>query len=87
MSDSTKKLALVVGGSSGMGKESAKRLLTAGHSVILLARNTEKLQNAKDELASLGDVSTATVDLYDDAQVDAFIDSIRENTGHIAYLA
>lgn len=86
MIDSKKKLALIVGGSSGMGKESAKRLLTAGHSVILLARNTEKLQAAKDELASLGDVSTAAVDLYDDAQVDAYIESIHKNDGHISYL-
>ena len=77
MSDSAQKTALIVGGSSGMGKEIGKRLLTAGHSVILLARNAEKLQAAKDELSSLGDVKTAQVDLYDNAQVDAFIESIR----------
>ena len=59
MSESTTgKSALVVGGSSGMGKESAKRLLVAGHSVVLLARNAEKLQAAKDELSPLGDVKT-----------------------------
>ena len=63
MSDSTQKHALIVGGSSGMGKESAKRLLAAGHSVLLLARNAEKLQAAKDELSPLGDVKTVTVDL------------------------
>ena len=86
MSDSTQKHALIVGGSSGMGKESAKRLLAAGHSVLLLARNAEKLQAAKDELSPLGDVKTVTVDLYDDAQVDGFIQSIGENKEHISYL-
>ena len=81
-----KKLALIVGGSSGMGKESAKRLLTAGHSVVLLARNAEKLQAAKDELSSLGDVDTVVVDLYEEAQVDAYIKSLGDNAGHISYL-
>lgn len=83
---STQKTALVVGGSSGMGKATAKRLIAAGHSVVLLARNPQKLQAAKDELSSLGDVKTAVVDLYDDAQVDAFIKSFEENAGHVAFL-
>ena len=82
MSDSN-KTTLIVGGSSGMGKETAKRLLTAGHSVVLLARNAEKLQATKDELSPLGEVKTVTVDLYDDAQVDSFVKSIGEINGHI----
>ena len=87
MSDSAKKKsALIVGGSSGMGKESAKRLLVAGHSVVLLARNAEKLQKAKDELSPLGDVEVVAVDLYKDVEVDAFIKSVGDHEGHIAYL-
>lgn len=86
MNDSAQKTTLIVGGSSGMGKEIGKRLLTAGHSVVLLARNAEKLQAAKDELSPLGDVKTAQVDLYDNAQVDAFIESIRDNRHHMPYL-
>ena len=70
---SSKKSTLIVGGSSGMGKETAKRLLAGGHSVVLLARNAEKLQAAQEELSLLGDVKTVIVVLYDDAQVDAFI--------------
>ena len=84
---SSKKSTLIVGGSSGMGKETAKRLLAGGHSVVLLARNAEKLQVAQEELSLLGDVKTVTVDLYDDAQVDAFIiKSIDETDGHINQL-
>ena len=83
----SKKSTLIVGGSSGMGKETAKRLLAGGHSVVLLARNAEKLQAAQEELSLLGDVKTVTVDLYDDAQVDAFIiKSIDETDGHINQL-
>ena len=84
---SSKKSTLIVGGSSGMGKETAKRLLAGGHSVVLLARNAEKLQVAQEELSLLGDVKTVTVDLYDNAQVDAFIiKSIDETDGHINQL-
>ena len=83
---SVNKSTLIVGGSSGMGKETAKRLLTAGHSVVLLARNADKLQAAKEELVPLGNVKTVTVDLYDDAQVDAFIKTIAENDDHISSL-
>ena len=84
---SSKKSTLIVGGSSGMGKETAKRLLAGGHSVVLLARNAEKLQAAQEELSLLGDVKTVTVDLYDNAQVDAFIiKSIDETDGHINQL-
>ena len=82
----SKKSTLIVGGSSGMGKETAKRLLAGGHSVVLLARNAEKLQVAQEELSLLGDVKTVTVDLYDDAQVDTFIKSIGETDGHINHL-
>ena len=82
----TKRTALIVGGSSGMGKECAKRLLTAGHSVVLLARNPQKLNAAKDELSALGDVKTVAVDLYENDQVDSFIKSIASDKGHIAFL-
>jgi len=79
-------LALIVGGSSGMGKETAKRLLRRGGEVLILARNAEKLAQAKAELSGIGPVTTAAVDLYDEAQVDAFIARIKQENRHIKYL-
>ncbi|WP_312018377.1 SDR family NAD(P)-dependent oxidoreductase [Shewanella surugensis] len=60
-------VALVVGGSSGMGKEVAERLLIQGYSVIILANDPIKLAQAKLalELKTAGDVETKVVDLYD----------------------
>lgn len=81
-----KKLALIVGGSSGMGKESAKRLLVSGHEVILLGSNAQKLLEAKAELGKLGTVHTAEVDLCNDAKVEDFISQIGREKGHIACL-
>ena len=82
----TNSMALIVGGTSGMGKASARRLQARGVEVILLGRNADKLGEAKAELEANGPVRTARVDLLDPASVDAFIETLRAETGHIAYL-
>ena len=48
----TGKLALITGGSSGIGYALANQLVEAGASVILLARSQEKLGEAKTSLSS-----------------------------------
>ena len=48
----TGKLALITGGSSGIGYALANQLVEAGASVILLARSQEKLDEAKGALTS-----------------------------------
>lgn len=48
----TGKLALITGGSSGIGYALANQLVEAGGSVILLARSQEKLGEAKTSLSS-----------------------------------
>jgi NAD(P)-dependent dehydrogenase (short-subunit alcohol dehydrogenase family) len=79
-------LALIVGGSSGMGKQTAKRLLRRGGEVWMVARKAAKLAQAKAELAADGPVQTALVDLYDEAQVDAFIQQVRQEPRHLKNL-
>ena len=86
---STKEeVALIIGGSSGMGKEVAKRLVARGVNVKLVARDQAKLDAAREEVERLGpgSVETAAVDLGDDAQVDAFATAIRKAPRHIKYL-
>ena len=73
-------LALIVGGSSGMGKQTAKRLLRRGGEVWIVARNQARLAQAQAELAVDGPVQTAAVDLYDESQVDAFIAQVQART-------
>ena len=79
-------LALIVGGSSGMGKQTARRLLNRGGEVWLAARNAARLAQARAELEKDGPVETAAVDLYDEAQVDAFIKQVLQEQRHIKYL-
>jgi NAD(P)-dependent dehydrogenase (short-subunit alcohol dehydrogenase family) len=81
-------LALVVGGSSGIGKETAKRLLVHGVVVKVLAHRSESLANAKKTLESEtgGVVETELVDLYDRNQVRNFISKLKAEPRPIKYL-
>jgi NAD(P)-dependent dehydrogenase (short-subunit alcohol dehydrogenase family) len=79
-------LALIVGGSSGMGKQTAKRLLRRGGEVWLVARNVARLAEARKELEAEGPVQTASVDLYDARQVADFIARLDQETRHLKYL-
>jgi len=78
--------AIIVGGSSGIGKETAKTLLQRNVNVVLVAKNQTKLENAKKELEAYGTVDIESVNLYDQTQVDGFIEKIRNDTEHIDYL-
>lgn len=83
---STNTKALIIGGSTGMGRATAQRLLRRGISVELVARNEERLAEAKAELSALGSVDTRSVDLYDEAAVDGFAASVRQSGDHVRYL-
>ena len=86
MQPSDKPLALIVGGSSGIGKQAARRLLKRGVELILLARDREKLEAVSKELAPDGPIQTTAVDLYAQDQVDAFIERLNAESRHIKYL-
>ena len=78
--------ALIIGGSSGMGRATAERLLKRGVNVHLVARDTERLAKAKAELSSLGSVQASGVDLYDEADVERFVQELRGREDHVQYL-
>ena len=65
------KLALVTGGSDGIGREIALQLQGAGAEVIVTGRSTEKLQ----AMASLG-FGTIAGDLSTSAGVDAVVNGV-----------
>lgn len=88
MTTSKTPTALIVGGSSGMGKEIAKRLYADGADLILVARGIDGLEAAKSELADLGTgrIDLMQVDLYDQASVGGFIDDLASRPNPINYL-
>jgi short-subunit dehydrogenase len=67
----TKPLALILGGSTGIGLETARRLIAAGEDVLIVGRDQQKLNEAKASLRGRGSVETQSVDLYDESQVNS----------------
>jgi len=68
------KKVVIIGGSSGIGLESAKQLIAQGVEVIIASRSEEKLQNAKEQL---GVRATAYIlDTTQEQQVQSFFEKI-----------
>lgn len=78
--------ALIVGGSTGMGKETAARLLRRGVDVTIVARDTDRLEAARVELAQFGNVTTRSLDLADQAAVQGFVAELDASTDSLDYL-
>ncbi len=51
----------IIGGSKGMGLETAKKLVARGESVTLVARGEHELKTAKSKLNALGEVELQTI--------------------------
>ena len=60
---------VVIGGSAGIGLETARRARAEGAKLILTGRNPEPLQRAASELEAL---STAAFDATDPASLERF---------------
>lgn len=87
MSPLTHPIALVLGGSSGMGLASARLLADRGHALWLVAHREAPLLEAAARLQAAGAQVRATVaDLYDPAHVQRLIAEIDDETCHIAAL-
>lgn len=80
------KHTLIVGGSSGMGKEAAKMLLDTGGSVTLVARNKRKLDQAQESLGAPGRVNTFQCDLNLNEEVEYLIAHIANKMKDVTHL-
>lgn len=81
-----KNIALVIGGSSGMGLEIAKRLANLGNDLIITGRDTSKLESAKTELNGLGSIDIVQLDLYKKDEVSEFILKLENEERRISHL-
>jgi len=73
------KKLLVVGGSSGMGLETARSVMTQGGSVLIVGNRPEKTEQARKELAALGQVTALNVDLASDEGLKKLLQEIDEH--------
>jgi NAD(P)-dependent dehydrogenase (short-subunit alcohol dehydrogenase family) len=72
------KKLLVVGGTSGMGMQTARMVLAEGGSAVIVGHRAEKADAAREELGELGLVSALTADLSSDEGLAALLEIIDE---------
>ncbi len=82
--NTTSELALIIGGTSGMGKETAKYLLAQGVPVWVTGRGSTSVETAKKELGN-GTEGTA-LELSSVEAISGFVGRIEQETRHIKYL-
>src|SRR5215470_10198079 len=83
-----KSVSYIIGGSSGMGLATAKLLVDDGASVVIIGRDSKKLERRLHELqdGGAGNVETMTADLYDAASLRSLLEHIAAEKRHIQHL-
>jgi NAD(P)-dependent dehydrogenase (short-subunit alcohol dehydrogenase family) len=74
------QIVVVIGGSAGIGLETARRARAEGADVILTARDPERL---KDAAAEVGALRSAAFDATDPAALDRFFGDLPEVIDHV----
>jgi NAD(P)-dependent dehydrogenase (short-subunit alcohol dehydrogenase family) len=71
---------VVIGGSAGIGLETARRARAEGADVVLTGRNRERLEQAADEVDA---ASTAAFDATDPASTKRFFEDLPDRIDHV----
>ena len=81
------KVVVVTGGSSGIGQATARKLADAGAKVVIIARDPEKLDATRKEIAAGGGRGyTYSCDLSDMNAIDAVAKKILADHGAVDFL-
>ncbi|MFE5403139.1 SDR family oxidoreductase [Streptomyces sp. NPDC056580] len=75
---------VVVGGSAGIGLETAREVRAAGGEVVLAARNPDRLERAAADLSPL---STAVFDALDTDRLERFLHELPGRVDHVLVTA
>ncbi len=82
-----KKVALITGGSSGLGFALAELLGKQGYSIIILARNQQKIEEAITRLkASNISAEGYSCDITDEERLKSTFNKVKETYGTVDYL-
>jgi hypothetical protein len=86
MADDARQVAIVTGGSRGIGRAVVEALTDRGWSVYLCSRSEDSVARALDELGQRGGggaVFGRAVDVRDQEQVDGFVEWVAGDAGRI----
>ncbi len=67
---------LVVGGSSGIGLETARLVVAGGGAVVIVGQRADKTEAARAELAALGAVAALSADLTTDSGLESVLRAV-----------
>lgn len=79
----SEKVAIVTGGSSGIGRATAARLLKANYQIMICARGEDRLAEAKASLDVLGTVAYVAADVSDRSDAQTVIDRTLDEFGRL----
>jgi NAD(P)-dependent dehydrogenase (short-subunit alcohol dehydrogenase family) len=75
---------VLIGGSAGIGLETARRARSEGAEIILTGRSADRLEEAARELGAQG---TAAFDVADTEALEAFFDGLPDRVDHVMVTA
>jgi 3-oxoacyl-[acyl-carrier protein] reductase len=80
--------AIVTGGSSGIGFETARQFLEEGARLLITGRNQQKLEKARDDLAKRtgGEVHAAVADMTKESDIAKMVETAKQKLGGVDIL-
>ena len=80
--------AIVTGGSSGIGYETARLFLEEGVRVLITGRDADKLDKAREELAKKtgGEMHAVAADMTKEADIERMVDAAKDKLGGVDIL-
>jgi NAD(P)-dependent dehydrogenase (short-subunit alcohol dehydrogenase family) len=85
-SEFKQKQALIIGGSSGIGRSIAEILLSEGANVTIIGRDLEKLQAMASDLEQHGGIQIWQADISDPQDAFQLVEQIADKLSDIQYL-
>lgn len=84
--DFTGQVAIITGGSDGIGLATARLLAQRGATVVICARRPEKLEQARAEVSKVGKVEIHQLDVSDSDAFTALIEDVAKRHGRLDML-